>query len=315
MNEPEVPQNLLDLAATAQASPELVARACGTDENLAVAPGQLWRTAWEHTSVLVIVMAARSSNIIVAPLTVDPPAEDETCLVIARSATIIDAEMTLWIELECDLPLRVFDTLLDQLAPSFVDSVCQFTKLTDFESPLIRRGRSADSIFSSVNDIKADLIDDLDELRQSPTLPVRSHESATPSLETLLGKGFKVSKLAADLRPLGLDQSAVMDLVRGKRPVTPEEAEVVATSTGTPAEVVLQAVQPFPADFVAEVERPYWRSTWRVRAKEDHVDETTARLRESYDMFARAARETGTTEPNWAARLAQFRSRTRSRQA
>ena len=308
MSEPTVPQSLIDLANSAQVPSELTARATGLNENSEVRQGQVWRAAWEHTSVLVLIVETSASNFTVAPLTIDPSAEDEECLVLDSAATVFGVEVTVWVGLISELPVRVLDTALDQLPSTLIDFILDFSHSGAIDPPpLVRVGRATESAFDSANEVRADIVDDMQELRDSPTLPVETGEP-NPPLTDILGKGFKVSKLVADLQPFGLDQSAVMDLMRGKRPVNLEQAEAVAQSTGTSTETVLRSVQALPDGFVSEVERPHWRSIWRERARKDQVDETTARLRASYEFFAKAARQTGAAAPDWTARLAQFRS-------
>jgi DNA-binding transcriptional regulator YdaS (Cro superfamily) len=151
--------------------------------------------------------------------------------------------------------------------------------------------------------------DDLTTLRSSPALPVTTDEEnqSVPSLASMLGRNVDLAALITVLSPMGLDQPAVMSLLRGKRPVTPEIANAVSSVTGVEPAQVAGAVQPLPARFVEEVDHPRWRPVWRERAERTGSREGEARLAASYEMFARAARQTGAQEPDWHARLAQFR--------
>jgi transcriptional regulator with XRE-family HTH domain len=126
---------------------------------------------------------------------------------------------------------------------------------------------------------------------------------ATQSLAALLGPTLDLAALCS---ALGLQQSEVMKLLRGKALLTPEQIEAVARATALPAEEIAGTVRPLPLKLVAKAEHPRWRAAWTRRAERLQVTEAQARLTGGYGTFALAARETGAEEPDWDARLRQF---------
>ncbi|MCA2261329.1 hypothetical protein JF737_23450 [Mycobacterium avium] len=257
--------------------------------------------------MLVVIRHVDDTELKVIPLTIDPAAEDSDCFVLDEKSTAFGTAATLWTGLASTLPMRVLDEIIDQLSDETFEWLCKpdLVKLPRG----VRRGLAPSNPFETSIEIKATIDDGLTALRSSPALPVAADEESrpVPSLASILGKKVDLEALVSALSPLGLDQPAVMSLLRGKRPVSPEIASAVAKATGMEAAQVAGAVQPLPARFVEEVDHPRWRQVWRERAERTGSREADARLAGSYEMFARAARQTGAQEPDWRARLAQFR--------
>lgn len=294
-------------AAAPQLSPAGRRARFGDTRDHPIQPGQIWRASWDEVSMLVVVRDADDTELNVIPLTIDPAAEDADCFVLDDKLTAFGTDATLWEDLTTNLPMRVLDEIIDQLADETSEWLFNpdRTKLP----PGVRRGRAPSNPFGTSIEIKAMIDDDLSALRSSPALPAAPDGGSqpVPSLASILGKKVDLQALVSALSPLGLDQPEVMRLLRGKRPVSPEIASAVASVTGIEPAQVAGAVQPLPARFVEEVDHPRWRQVWRERAERTGSREEEARLAASYEMFARAARQTGAQEPDWHARLAQFR--------
>jgi hypothetical protein len=307
------PRDLLALAREAKAPDALSAagrqQRFGDLSDRVIAPGQIWRAAWDDDSVLVFVAGVENAEIVAIPMTVDPGAEDQGALVLQPEATVFAIESTLWVDLRTTLPLRVFDEIIDQLPTAVTDWItCPTRDPKDAAALGMRTGKSPSTAFDRSRAVRAEIEDDLEALRAAPSLPIaKGAEVPTRTLASLLGKAVDLRVLVDGLRHLGLDQPDVMSLLRGKRPITPDEVDAVARLTQVDPKVIAEAVEPLPAEFVEEVDHPRWRETWRQRARRDGVDESSARLKMSYEMYARAARQTGSSAPDWAARLAQFR--------
>ncbi len=318
MNEPTIPQHLLELARRARI-PRTLSEAglkerFGEPADNGVAVGQVWRARWDEISVLLLVVGIGDLDVTAVPLTLDPPAEDDRCLLVVPSSTVFGVEVTAWAGLSGELPLRVLEQLVDVWPDDLVSGIDTAVGSPGGEVPAgTRRGRRIVSELAPSAMVRAELEDDLDALRQAPALPIAVEGQSPRPLSSVLGKGPKLAVLLPALRPLGLSQPEVMSLLNGKRYPTPEEAEVIAGVTGVARDEVAEAVLPLPRDFVAEVDQPRWRRTWRQRAERDGTDEATARLRESYEMFARAARQTGAEEADWQARLSQYLHRSSQR--
>jgi len=302
----------LELARSAAApglSPAGLRDRFGDTHDHPIERGQIWRASWDEVSVLVVVFDVENTEIDVIPLTIDPAGEDVDCYVLGTGLTAFDSEVTLWEGLRTYLPMRVFDEIVDELADEVSDWLFDAKRSAASPPGGVRVGRTPRSPFEASITFKAEIEDDLIALRSSPALPVASEydNPSIPTLASLLGKKIDLGVLVEALSPLGLDQPEVMRLLRGKRPITPVIAFAVAQVTGVAATQVTEAVQPLPARFVDEVDHPRWRPVWRERADRSGIDEADARLEVSYEMFALAARQTGSQEPDWHARLAQFR--------
>jgi hypothetical protein len=303
-------RNYLELArraAAPQLSPAGRRARFGDTRDHPIQPGQIWRASWDEVSMLVVVRNVDDAKLNVIPLTIDPVAEDADCVVLNDELTAFGSDATLWEGLTTNLPMRVLDEIIDQL-PDQTSEWLFNSDRTKLPSG-VRRGRAPSNPFETSIQIKAMIDDDLSALQSSPALPVApdGDSQAVPSLASILGKKVDLQALVSALSPLGLDQPEVMRLLRGKRPVSPEIASAISSVTGIGAAQIAGAVQPLPARFVEEVDHPRWRQVWRERAERTGSREQDARLAASYEMFARAARQTGAQEPDWRARLAQFR--------
>ncbi|MET9030954.1 hypothetical protein ABZW96_35920 [Nocardia sp. NPDC004168] len=310
MSDPTTLDMLLELARRARVPEALTeggrTRRFGATHDVVVQRGQLWRASWDETSLLVLVLRVEQTTVAAAPVTVDPPAEDEHCAVVGITATALEVEATVWMGLRSELPMRVLDTVVDQWADRIVDDLnSDSVELSADDQSLVRRGLPITSEYDTAAAIRAEIADDLDALRSSPALPASTGEDKGRPLAAVLGESLDLAALAAVLKPFGLNQGETMQIVRGKKGLTPDQARAVADSTGIAVEAVLNAVQPLPQALVAEAEHPRWRESWRAWAEQEGVDEATARIRVSYGAYALAARQTGSNAPDWAGRLEQ----------
>lgn len=243
------------------------------------------------------------------PVTLDPGAEDAESIVLEPALTVFGVGVTLWVGLRTTLPFRVLDEIIDEIPNQIASWVTAATTDSRLPTPEgVQVGRPPETPFDSSATIRAGVEDDLEALRTTPSLPVAKRpEKATRTLASVLGRAVDLNVLVGALSRQGFSQSDVMSLLRGKRPLTPDMVDAITRVTGIEPALVAEAVQPLPAEFVEEVDHPRWRPIWRKRVQDEGLDEATARLRVSYEMFALAARQTGSRTPDWPARLAQFR--------
>jgi hypothetical protein len=313
-----VRRDLLELARDASAPRALavVGRQdrFGDYHDHSIERGQIWRAAWDEVSLLVLVASVEHAEISAIPATLDPGAEDAESVILESALTAFDVEATFWVGLRKNLPFRVLDEIVDELPAALTSWIVAAIPEQRVAAPLgVRRGRPDPTVFDSSATVRAEVEDDLAALQAAPALPVaQDPEATTRTLASILGKAVDLHVLLDALSPLGLDQPEVMSLLRGRRPMTPDVVDAVADVTDVDRKLIAEAVQPLPVEFVEEVDHPRWRPTWRERAQSEGLDEATARLQVSYEMFALAARQTGSHTPDWSARLAQFR-RSRNR--
>lgn len=308
MDEWDVPEYLLRLAARAARpglQPEGLLKRFGAADQVKIDVGQVWRARWDTAVVLVLILAVRAREVSAVPVTLDPPAENTSCLVVDGVRSVFGVEATIWGDLPQTVPVRVLDQVLDTWENDIVGWAKSRAQGQLKDPPAATRlGREPSSVFEDAAALRAELEDDLTELCEAPRLV--SDEEIKPgkaSLAALLGDRLDLAQLTA---ALGRPQSQVMAILRGKEVLEPGDIAGIAKATGLPQEQVAASVRPLPRSLVEAVEHPRWRPALRRLAQGDATDELQARLLAGYGAFALAARETGGRSPDWDARLQQF---------
>ena len=308
MSDLDVARRFLDLAQQSRGPQALsedgLRERFGEPTEVELETGQVWRARWDEVSVLVLLVELAGRDVLVAPVTIDPPAEDERAAVLEGSNTVFGVECTLWAGMTTTLPMRVLDRVMD----AWPAEIVRWTSCAaqDHPEPVPAGARPGQPIRSELDpaaELRAELADELEALCQAPGLPVERPGATTQGLASLLGPTLDLAALCS---ALGLQQPDVMKLLRGKVPLEPEQIEAVSQATGLPAEEIASTVRPLPLRLAQTLEHPRWRAVWTQRAERLQVTEAQARLASGYGTFALAARETGGGEPDWDARLRQF---------
>lgn len=308
MGDLSVPQRFLDLASQTRGpqalSEEGLRERFGELAEVEIEAGQVWRARWDEVSVLVLVVAAEDRDVLAAPVTIDPPAEDARSVVLEGSFTAFGVEATVWAGLTSIIPIRVLDRPLDQWSEDLVRWATRTTQGQPIATPPgTRQGGAIQSELDPAALLQAELADDLESLRQAPGLPVDIPGATHRDLASLLGSNLDLASLCS---ALNLPQPEVMKLLRGQTPLVPEQIDNVARVTGLSSEEIASTARGLPFRLVVTVEHPRWRPTWAQHAQRRHLSEDEARLTGGYEVFALAARETGGSQPNWNQRLRQF---------
>ncbi|MFD8035434.1 hypothetical protein ACFV3F_43295 [Streptomyces sp. NPDC059717] len=308
MNEWDVPEHLLRLAAQA-AKPELqphqLREHFGAAEQVRIQEGQVWRARWNSAVVLVLILEVGVREVRAVPVTLDPPAEDESCLILDGSRSVFGIDVTVWADLMQGIPVRVLDQVLDTWDSDVLGCIRTITQGGVEDAAVgMRTGKAPDSLFEDAVAVRAELEDELAELCAAPGLvSVDDVKPAKGALAALLGDQLDLAHLT---KALGKPQSQVMAMLRGKKPLEAEDIAGLAEATGLSQEKIATSVQPLPQDLVEAVEHPRWRPVMVRLARQTAGDEAQARLRAGYGAFVLAARETGGSSPDWEARLKQF---------
>jgi hypothetical protein len=208
------------------------------------------------------------------------------------------------------VPLAVFDLLVGAVAAAVVDAVDRVAAGRPADLPGVTAGSRVTSPFEPAAEVRAELSDDLGRLGAAAWAPERPR--FTQTLREVLGQHPDLSALRA---VLGLELPAVIDIVMGKRPVTPNQAASIAAVTDLTAQQVLAAVPPLPAELVSELDHPRWRRALRGRRR-PRESEAAVRLTVAYGVLALAARQTGqVSAPSWPQRIRQYLATESSGQA
>jgi len=308
---PRVPEHVRRAGAAAVASPGLI-KAVRSAENTAIvedpARGQLWRALWDDAAQLVLVLRITGmGTAVVAPVTTDPPACDESSVVVSADLTVLGHTATLWGGLATEVPFLVFDLPVDDLAPTVVDAVEDVVAGGGAEmlSEGVNAGTPVVSPFDPAAEVRAELSDTLERLRGAAWAP-QALGSGKSLRELLRGRPDVPALLEELTKALGLGLPDVLSILMGKRPVIPEQAPAIAQVTGLTEEQVLSAVSPLPASLVSELDRPRWRKALRAQ-RGPGESETAARLTLAYGTLALAARQTGpASAPCWPQRIRQY---------
>lgn len=308
MSNQEVPARLLGLIGQSQVPEALTAHGIrarfGDPSEALIQAGQLWRARWDETNVLLLVLASDARHVLAAPVNIDPPAEDERCIVIDASVTAFGVEATVWPDMAKSVPIRVLERAVDQLNDEIARWILQNSKSGSGEAPHgVRTGRPASDSLGTSALVCAELADDMDVLVHAPGLPEAIPGDQHQDLASLLHGKLDLAGLCS---ALSLPQPEVMRILRGKIPLTPDQMVVIASATGLATEQVARSVRPLPVGLVIKAEHPRWRATWQHRARTHGISEEQARLTASYGAYALAARETRGSEPDWDQRLREF---------
>ena len=306
-----VPEHVLRAGSAAATSPMLL-EAIRAAESAVTTPdparGQLWRAAWEDVTQLVVVLQVTGPGVaMVAPVTTDPPAADDISAILDADLTVLGQPATVWGGLAENVPFRVFDLLIGEVAAVVVDVVEQLAAggHSDALPAGVRAGVPITSPFDPAAEARAELSDNLESLSSAVWIPQASG-SARSLRELLKGRPDMPALMESLVEGLGLPLPAVIDIVMGRSPVTPDQADAVAEVTGLTAQQVLDAVSPLPAELVSELDRPRWRKALRARHRPGEP-EAAARLTAAYGVLALAARQTGPTSArSWPQRIRQY---------
>jgi plasmid maintenance system antidote protein VapI len=275
----------------------------GEPADAVIQVGQVWLARWEDVTALALVLAADGRHVLGVPISIDPPREDERCIVISPALTVFPIDVTVWMGLERAVPIRVLERQVDQWNEEIAHLIQQWSRNGGDLPQGMRSGRPLSDEFDPSALARAEIADDLDALIDAPGLPTVSPGETRQDLASLLRGKLDLAALCTALR---LPQPEVMTILRGKAPLTTDQIVVVASVTGLTIEEVAQSVRPLPLELVVEAEHPRWRLTWQHQARTHGVTEAEARLTASYGAYALAARETRVTEPHWDQRLREF---------
>jgi hypothetical protein len=306
-----VPERVLRAGAAAAASAGLAAAiraAEGADTAPDPARGQLWRAAWDDVAQLVMVLSVTErGSARVAPVTTDPPAADDTSAVLDADVTVLGHQATVWGGLAVLVPFMVFEVMIGAVAAEVVDAAEQVAAggAADGLPAGVRAGAAAASLFDPAADVRAELTDNLGRLSSAAWAPSMPGPTRTLQVQ-LQGRPDLAAVMQALASALGVQLPTVIDVMTGRRPVTPVQAGAVAKITGLTEDQVLSAVSPLPAGLASELDHPRWRKALRLRLGPGE-SEATVRVATAYGVLALAARQTGPmSTPSWPQRIRQY---------
>ncbi|MFB7900681.1 hypothetical protein ACFC1B_30765, partial [Streptomyces xiamenensis] len=146
MSDSKVPQRFLDLARKMR-GPHALSEAglrerFGDPAQAEIKAGQVWRARWDKVSMLVLILEAGVREVNAVPVTIDPPGEDETSVVVEGARTAFGVEATVWAGLVSCVPLRVLERVVDAWAEYIVG--CSAARAQSWSAPAtgeVRQGQ------------------------------------------------------------------------------------------------------------------------------------------------------------------------------
>lgn len=255
--------------------------------------GQLWRAVWGARALLVLALDSTSDGWLDAvAVTVDPGVPQGSRATVTPATFENLATATVWNGARARIHGRVLDTFVEDSDAS--RAVAAAVRSTDTSEDL--------DPFDPAADLLAALQDELDALTEAQGLPISTTDDTAQLRNLLPGDG--AAKITTVMKVLDAPQANAMDLLRGQRHLTHEQASALETSYGLDPGT-LPSEGGFPASFVTELEHPRWRPGMRPREEQHPGDEATRRRAAAAEVYALAARESG-YEPNWRQRLAHL---------
>ncbi|MDQ3152986.1 MAG: hypothetical protein M3R63_15170 [Actinomycetota bacterium] len=298
-----VPAGLLAAARKASAGPALLAavRGAAIDPVPDPAPGQLWRAGWDEATVLVVVLETGVGGLLAAPVSVDPAVGDDRSLVLEPDGSVLQVAVAVWAGLARAVPLRVLETYLETIQASTVQALTALQRGSSVDPPAgTRVGLPVVSPFDTAARVQAALADTLELLADASWTPSAAPAPRVPG--DVLGDRVDLAELPG---LLCVNLPVVWDLLRGRRPLSTEQAEALADRYGVDADDLLAAPAP-PAELVEELDHPRWRPTLRNRRRLHGLDDADVRRQIAYGTLAMAARQTGTSVPSWRDRIRHY---------
>jgi len=298
-----VPADLLAAARKASAGPALLAAVRGAEIGPIPdpAPGQLWRAGWDEATVLVVVLETGVGDLLAAPVSVDPAVGDNRSLILEPDGTVFQVEVSVWAGLARAVPLRVLETYLETIQASTAQALTALQRGSSVDPPVgTRVGLPVMSPFDTAARVQAALADTLELLADASWAPSAAPARCVPG--DVLGDHVDLAELPG---VLSVNLPVAWDLLRGRRPLSTEQAEALAARYGVNADDLLAAPAP-PAELVEELDHPRWRLTLRSQRRLHSLDDAHVRRRIAYGTLAMAARQTGTSVPSWRDRIRHY---------
>lgn len=277
--EDDSPASELVLQAIAAVELPAPVRAAWAAQRPAVAAGQLWRAHVHDINRFVVILQTEGALAEVAPVTVDVDLATDDAYLLEAAESDFDVPVAVWLAVKDTIPVRVLE---------------QYVGGVHFAVDALRKAPHGRPLVSALDDRAMEvaiLRDDMEELAAAAATEV--------TLQELLSR--TTVKQLVDLQ---IPTPHALELFRGRRALTPEQAAKVAELVGTTAEVLLRANPPLPPDLLQDLDAPELRELVSQLAEQRGLSQDEARLTAGYGAYALAARQAGAGE--WSSRLAAY---------
>lgn len=263
----------------------------GARHSWRVCPGQVWRANGGGIALLVLVLAVGTTEVQVAPLTLDAGFEDQHCLVVGAGSTAFTGEAVIWTDLLTQLPLLALDRPVDEVSRAILGAVQSGTGVEGSA----RWGRPADP--DGIDDeYRAELSDELEELVAATRVQTDQVDDVPQQFQP------DSQQLTTIMDSTGLDLPTVLAIGDGKAEMPLEHSETFRAVLG-----FVPRARPLPDQLILEVTHPANRAVVLFRAGAPTLPATEAAKSVAREVFALAARQTGSApDPDWGQRLRRW---------
>lgn len=259
--------------------------------------GQIWSATWDEYSALVLLLASadtRQATVTAVPLTTEPDTQDEAAVLLSSAATSWPIDLTAWLDLRTELPVRVLWEPVDEVTP---DLLAYLQAGSGTLPDGVRPGRVSTGPFDPADTFRAELLDTVSALAAAPALPAGSDSDGDLRDLDLTWKDIRAA--------LGTSQAEAMDILFGKKQLdTDQVALLVQAQPRLSAEQVLSRVRPLPPALAHEMDQPTWKPRIVAAARRSSRDESRTRRVIAYSTYATAARQD--ISDDWAGRLRRY---------
>jgi hypothetical protein len=254
--------------------PEAVRRAWSSTPPTPLA-GQLWSARWGNYAQFVLLLDVLPNAVRAVPVTFDVGTADHDAVVIHG---VFPAAAVVRYADETAIPVRVLD---------------RYTGLA-VEHPRKLDGPPGEPI-ASVLDPRA-----RHRARLQDALETFAHARWAPEGSGRIAELLKISvDASAIVQALQLTEREFVQLRKGNRPVTPEQAKLLAGVLDMPAEEILAANPALPDELVADLDWPQHRALVLELAERQELDEIQAWRTAGYAIYAAQHRTSGNQPPSW----------------
>lgn len=237
--------------------------------------GQVWRASWDSVTSLVVVLSVSDASVLVAPIFTDFDAlvfeDGEIADFAGRAALVLRRHAR-------------------PIAPLILDALFGAVSFPE------HAGTNAEIDA----ELEHDMTEPLDKLADWS-----AHGEGNGTLrERLQASGVTAGQIAAALNePLAV----AAQIFRNARPVTPNQAEILAHTIPLTADEILEANPTLPIEWQRELQASTYRNPIRALARQRHKTDSDTWRSVAYGAFALAARQgNGRTPESMRARIESY---------
>ena len=236
--------------------------------------GQVWRLRWDHTTLMALIWNVHDNYLEVLPVTPEIQMADDSTVRLTADVTNGLGPVAVWVGLEAPVEFCVLDTYWGEIELEDVAVVRRCARLgKPMDELQVSVGSSITNAFDERYEYRAAVSEDMDAFRGASWVA----KSGNMSLQDLITRAGVA--MAEVMVAIGQPSTERLRILRGQRPFTPEEAQLLAPVLDSePADVL--AVNPaLDPDLVSEMNLPRWKPHIIAASEDLSLSEADTRSR------------------------------------